>query len=127
MIKRSVPTFVFLLLLMAIPAHAQDMGAIRAVAEKGDPIAQTTMGALYRHGIGVPQSDENAAKWYLKAANQGEAGAQIVVGVMFMDGRGVEKDDAQARSWLRKAAKQGDTTAQSQLKSMRKPTTVDLE
>ncbi|MEO5354361.1 MAG: sel1 repeat family protein, partial [Magnetococcus sp. XQGC-1] len=75
--------FLMMGMLLAVPAHAQGIDSTRAAAEGGDPIAQTTMGALYRHGIGVPQSDKDAAQWYLKAANQGDAGAQTVVGVMY--------------------------------------------
>lgn len=121
MINRSISSLTFLLLfLLATTAHAQDE-SIRAAAERGDIVAQSTMGALYRHGMGVPQSDENAAHWYLKAANQGDAGAQAVVGTMYLLGRGVQKDEVQAKSWLQKAAKQGDTTAQRELASMRKP------
>ncbi|MEO5353925.1 MAG: sel1 repeat family protein [Magnetococcus sp. XQGC-1] len=119
--------FLVMGMLLVIPAHAQGIDSIRAAAESGDPIAQTTMGALYRHGWGVPQSDTDAAQWYLKAANQGDAGAQTVVGVMYLTGQGIQKDEDQAKAWLRKAAKQGDTTAQSQLRSMKKTAPVDLE
>ncbi|MBF0584403.1 MAG: sel1 repeat family protein [Magnetococcales bacterium] len=122
-----VALFFMMGMLLAVPALSQSVDSIRAAAEKGDPIAQTTMGALYRHGMGVPQSDKDSAQWYLKAANQGNAGAQTVVGVMYMEGKGVEKDEAKARSWLQKAAKQGDTTANSQLKSMRKTVSIDVE
>ena len=71
--------------------------------------------------MGVPQSDQEAARWYLKAANQGDAGAQTIVGMMYMQGQGVEKDEVQAKSWLRKAVAQGDTTAQRQLEFLKKP------
>jgi TPR repeat protein len=108
-------------ILLVSSAEAQDTNSVRVAAERGDPTAQTTLGALYRHGMGVPQSDQEAARWYLKAANQGDAGAQSVVGVMYMQGQGVEKDEVQAKSWLRKAAAQGDTTAQRQLEFLKKP------
>ncbi|MEO5350338.1 MAG: sel1 repeat family protein [Magnetococcus sp. YQC-3] len=119
--KRTVLFSIVTGILLATAAVALDTDSIRAAAERGDPTAQTTLGALYRHGMGVPQSDQEAARWYLKAANQGDAGAQSVVGVMYMQGQGVEKDEVQAKSWLRKAAAQGDTTAQRQLEFLKKP------
>ncbi|MEO5335000.1 MAG: sel1 repeat family protein [Magnetococcus sp. YQC-5] len=119
--KRAVLFSAVTGMLLAFSAEAQNTDSIRAAAERGDPTAQTTLGALYRHGMGVPQSDQEATHWYLKAANQGDAGAQTIVGMMYMQGQGVEKDEVQAKSWLRKAAAQGDTTAQRQLEFLKKP------
>jgi TPR repeat protein len=59
----------------------------------------------------VPQSDESAALWYRKAAEQGSAVAQNRLGVMYSAGQGVEKSKAEALKWYQKAARQKYTTA----------------
>lgn len=110
-----------LFLMMAPAAQAIEIESTRAAAERGDFAAQMAMGAFYRHGMGVPQSDTESAQWYLKAAAQGDAGAQTNVGMLYLTGQGVKQDEARAKSWLRKAAKQGDSSAQRQLKAMSKP------
>ena len=46
----------------------------------------------------------DAAKWFLKAAEQGIPCAQLQLGDMYRDGQGVEKDDVQAHKWLNLAA-----------------------
>ena len=121
MIKHFISTVVCTLFLMvALVAQALDIDSTRAAAERGDFAAQMAIGAFYRHGMGVPQSDTEAAKWYLKAATQGDAGAQTNVGMLYLTGQGVNQDEEKAKSWLRKAAKQGDSSAQRQLKMMSK-------
>ena len=41
-----------------------------SAALKGYAIAQRSLGACYRHGIGVTQSDSQAREWYTRAAAQ---------------------------------------------------------
>ena len=48
----------------------------RPLAEKGNAIAQYTLGLMYREGHGVVQSDTEAMKWFRKAAKQGNESAQ---------------------------------------------------
>ncbi len=124
--RQVVALFFIVGMLLVATAHTQGIDSTRAAAEQGDPAAQMAMGAFCHHGMGVPQSDKDAARWYLLAAKQGNAGAQTTVGMMYLSGQGVQKDEAQAKSWLRKAAEQGDSTAKRQLESMKKPT-KDLE
>ena len=45
-------------------------------AEQGNPAAQTSLGTLYRDGLGVEQSDEKAIEWFTKAAEQGDEDAK---------------------------------------------------
>lgn len=61
---------------------------------------------------GAPQDDAEAARWFLKAADQGNGAAQISLGRMYYNGQGVPEDHNQAVSWFRKAADQGYSTAQ---------------
>jgi hypothetical protein len=56
----------------------------------------------------VAQSDEEAARWSRKAADQGHAQAQYNLGSMFYEGRGVAQSDVEAAWWYRKASDQGD-------------------
>ena len=60
----------------------------------------------------MPQNDNEAVKWYRKAAEQGYASAQTKLGGVLFTGRGVPKDDKEAVKWYRKAAEQGDSSAQ---------------
>ena len=58
---------------------------------------------------------EQAAHWYLEAANQDHAGAQFALGVMFADGSGVARDETKALLWTTKAAQQAYPMAQHAL------------
>ena len=92
--------------------------ATKIKAEKGDAEAQFCLGAMYLLGDGVPQDDEEAAKWCRKAAEQGDAKAQSCLGNMYSGGLGVPEDDVEAVKWRRKAAAQGHAKAQTNLGEM---------
>lgn len=47
----------------------------RPLAEQGNPMAQHHLGWLYVLGRGVPQDDEEAVRWFRKAAEQGDSDA----------------------------------------------------
>ncbi len=87
-------------------------------AQQGDAAAQNNLGLLYDKGLGVLQSDTEAAKWYRSAADQGHAKAQFNLAVMYEKGRGVPKSDAEAVTWYRKAADLGHASAQDILGDM---------
>jgi len=44
---------------------------------------------MYAQGHGVKQGRVEAARWYLKAAEQGFAVAQFSIGVRYYEGQGV--------------------------------------
>ena len=46
------------------------------LAENGNAEGQYWLGTLYSNGMGVPQSDEIALKWFRLAADQEHAGEQ---------------------------------------------------
>lgn len=105
--------FVLLLLILALPAvstvRADDNYWIEQ-ANSGNPRAQYNLGRMYLWGmndLGFQQSDQQAYKWFLKAAEQGYAPAQYAVGIALRDGRGVTANIAVANSWLKKASAQG--------------------
>ena len=85
-------------------------------AEMGDAEAQYNLGDTYANGIGVTKDDEEAVKWYRKAAEQGHAEAQFSLGLMYAFGEGVAKDLEEAVKWYRKAAEQGLAEAKKFLK-----------
>ena len=77
------------LLCLAAPLHQAENKpspeAVRQAAAAGDAGAQTTLGQMYYHGIGAPQSNRQAATWLQKAAMQGHAPAQLDLGILFRD------------------------------------------
>ena len=64
---------------------------------------------------GVEEDDEEAVKWYRKAAEQGNADAMYKLGKCFYNGLGVEEDEEEAVKWFRKAADQGNADAMHKL------------
>ncbi|WP_429214386.1 tetratricopeptide repeat protein, partial [Aeromonas veronii] len=79
---------------------------------------QCSLGDMYLHGRGVQQSDQKAASWYRKSAEQGDAAGQCSLGDMYLHGRGVQQSDQKAASWYSKAAKQDEPEAQFKLGEM---------
>lgn len=70
-------------------------------ANKGEPEAETLLGAMYWSGDGVPRDHSEAARLYLRAANKGYARAQNDIGFMLAFGEGVPpRDDVEAYKWL---------------------------
>lgn len=91
---------------------------VLARAQKGDPIAQNTLGVMLATGQGVAQDYKEAAKWYEKAAQQGVAIAQANLGNLYEQGWGVPRDGGAAAVWYRLAAEQGDDWSQLSLGQM---------
>ena len=60
-------------------------------------------------------NEEEAVKWYRKAAEQGHADAQSDLGHAYSDGKGVPKDEKEAAKWYKKAAEQDFSGAQCML------------
>ncbi len=59
---------------------------------------------MYDDGLGVPQDDAEAMKWYRKAAEHGDAEhddaeAPFILGVMYANGQGFPQDHAKALTW----------------------------
>ena len=82
------------------------------LSEQGHALARFHIGYMYFKGLGVPQDNAEAVKWYLKAAKQGIGNAQFNLGFMYGSGWGVRRDDAEAFKWYLKAAEQGLKAAQ---------------
>ncbi|MBI3675035.1 MAG: SEL1-like repeat protein [Proteobacteria bacterium] len=71
--------------------------------------------AEYLTGRGKPKSDEQAARWLVRAANEGNAVAQYRLGMLYRHGLGVEADPAQALRWYEASALQGNRKAMHNL------------
>ena len=93
--------------LMALsPAHAgmtdaevKEFMQDKALAEKGDRVAQFNMGINYSLGLGVAKDFLQAVSWYRKAAEQGFAAAQYNLGYSYENGEGVAKDEIEAYAY----------------------------
>jgi len=69
------------------------------------------LGCIYQNGDGINQNYSEAAKWYLKAAEQNDETAQCYLGELYFFGKGVPKDLKEARRLWEMAAKNGDEDA----------------
>lgn len=95
--------------------YARAATELKPLAEQGDAVAQSHLGYLYYTGEGVPQSFDEAVKWYLKAAVQGNRDAQYNLAVAYAFGEGEKQDYKEAAVWYRRAAEQGHAVAQYSL------------
>jgi hypothetical protein len=84
----------------------------RKAADKGNSIAQFSLGVCYFNGAGVEQNFTEATKWFRKAADQGDADAQYWLGYCY---EYLEFNDIEAAKWYRKAANQGHDAAKKKL------------
>ena len=82
---------------------------------RGYPAAQNNLGNLYSRGLGLPQSDTEALRWYMRAAAEGQLTAENNLGFMFATGRGVQQSNETAIFWFRKAAARGYAGAETNL------------
>ncbi len=83
----------------------------QALADSNDARGQYGLGIMHDLGEGVPQSSEQAAKWYRLSAEQDYADAQNNLGVMYENGEGVPRNYDTAMKWYRKAAELGNKDA----------------
>jgi TPR repeat protein len=84
-------------------------------AERGDANAQFGLGLKFANGHGPALDYPQAARWYLKAAEQSHTLAQFNLGVMYAQGQGMPVDKRQSLLWLGRAAESGDAAAQYRL------------
>ena len=106
-----------LLASTTIAAAAFDL--TMALAKQGEAYAQYNLGVMYDNGMGVPENDAEAVKWYRKAADQGDADAQFNLGVMYDNGIGVPENSIRAYVWWSMAKTQGNTKASHNLEILK--------
>ncbi|MBF0401341.1 MAG: SEL1-like repeat protein [Magnetococcales bacterium] len=112
---RLAIVFLACLLVWPYPGFAQGEGAdsnrslleqFGQAARQGDAVAQTNLGAMYLHGVGVRRNLNKAFFWFQRAAEQEEGLAQFNLGVLCQEGQGIPKDDQKAVYWFRRVATQ---------------------
>ncbi len=126
------------------PEIAEQLKALRAEADKGNPAAQTRLGLVYARGKasdqgfppaqtnlavayltgqgGVTQDPAEAARLTRAAADKGWPPAMTQLGFMYGKGVGVRQDWKEAERWLKLAADKNDDNAKrllAELKQMR--------
>ncbi|MBI5752278.1 MAG: sel1 repeat family protein [Hydrogenophilales bacterium] len=79
---------------------AKAMALWRQAAEQNYPAAQARLGDM----LDVAEQDEEAVRWFRKAADQGHAAGEFGLGRMYAAGEGVKKDTQKAVYWIRRAA-----------------------
>jgi len=90
--------------------------SIKTEAELGDANSQCTIAVCFENGLlGVKTNQDDAVKWFRKAAENGNALAQSNLGLCYFNGTGVKTDFVEAIKWLRKASQQNEAGAQGML------------
>jgi len=84
------------------------LAAARTRAQRGDVIAQFSVGSLLYYGS---ERAAEAISWFRKAAGKGYPPAEFQMGQLYDFGFGVARDDRQALTWYLKAAQHGDAAA----------------
>ena len=91
--------------------YAKAAKELEGLANLGEPRAQYDLAVLYDKGLGLPQSDAEAVRWYTRAAEQGDVRAQYNLGLMYMNGQGVEPNLVLAYYWMSLSIAQGNVNA----------------
>lgn len=86
---------------------------LRQMAIKGDPNAQNALGLHYATGDGVELNEQEAIRWFIKAAEQGNVLAQSKLGSIYYSGRGVPQDPNRAYFWMAVARLNGDDASKT--------------
>ncbi|MBT3815623.1 MAG: sel1 repeat family protein, partial [Methylococcales bacterium] len=73
---------------------------------------------LYQYGKGVRYDEKEAARWYLRAAEQGSAKGQYNLGALYQFSIRGNKNIAEALQWYLKAANHGDVDAYLRLSEL---------
>ena len=92
-------------------ADQKPIEEVKAKAEAGDAESQVELGRRYDKGEGVMKDHAEAAKWYLKAAEQNYVDAQFNLGMCYEQADPGTEDWAEVYKWLSLAARQGDEGA----------------
>lgn len=91
---------------------ASGLPALQQKAESGDVRAQLELGSVYENGYaGATKSDQEAVRWYTRAAAGGNPTAQRWLGNSYISGQTGSLDVFTAAGLYQKAAAQGDSKA----------------
>lgn len=98
--------------------YATALQVVHPLADQGVAGAQFVLREMYLGGLGVPQNDPEAVRWFRLAADQGDPHAHLFWAFMYLNGRGVQQNDVDAARWLRVGAEHGVARAQLLLSEM---------
>ncbi len=91
----------------------------RPLADDGDAAAQYGIGWMYHNGYGLAINDEEAIRWWERAATQGHIDATFALGMLYALGEGsIQRDMARAVSYYHRAAKVGHEDARLLLRTL---------
>lgn len=108
--------WILLFALVVAACNPKDKATqLQEKALQGDAQAAFELGEMHASGVGLPQNNTEAVRWYRIAAEKGNSKAQSLIGTAYHRGIGLAVDDVQATQWLLKAADQMDPLAQFQL------------
>lgn len=97
-------------IVLALPIYA-------TLAEENYELAQLSLAQCYRMGIGTVVNEQEAVKWYEKAAELGVPEAQYYVGCYCKKGEIAPKDEKRARELFQKSGESNFSLAQLELGS----------
>lgn len=93
-----------------------DLAVLHGRAGSGDAEAQSQLGYMYDHGVGVAQDQREALRRYSLAAALGNATARTNLAIALVTGKaGYQKNEVEAVRLLKLAAAQGEPVAQGNL------------
>jgi TPR repeat protein len=101
-----------------VEAQKQAVKWLRAAGDQGHAQSQYFLGRIF--ATGCPEkyfhkNDEEAVKWWSRAAANGYLEAFNALGEAYFEGKGVPRDHRLAFRWYLKAGKRGDYQAQHHL------------
>ncbi len=94
-----------------LSADSANPDQLREMASHGDPAAENALGLLYAQGDAkqsIKQDENEASRWFAKAAEGGSVPAQSKLGSLYLSGRGVPPDPNRAYFWTVLARASGD-------------------
>eukprot|EP00960_Hanusia_phi_P057732 763644-Hanusia_phi.AAC.1 len=84
--------------------HTKAFRHFELSAKMDFPPAMTCLGTCYLHGYGTEKDEEEAVKWYRKAAKEGCVEGMYNFGLCLQDGVGVKENVELAIQWMNKSA-----------------------
>lgn len=88
-----------------------DIQQLKAEAEAGGVVAQSTLGICYLYGLDVPKDCAAALRWLAPAVERGASRPTFHVGKMYEEGWGVPVDYLKAGDYYQRAADRGEWLA----------------
>lgn len=95
---------VYLMVNPIVSHQAQMAQVLQQAAEHGDANAINQIGWRYQHGIGLPQSNREAFKWYKRAAELNFAKGQFNLAMAYRHGYGTRQSHRKSAALLQKAS-----------------------